>query len=46
MGGTVDLDDEPGLWSKEVDDGGAEDDLAAEFDAEPSGAKSLPEDAL
>ena len=46
VGRAVDLDDEPGLGSKEVDDGGAEDDLAPELDAEPSGAECLPEDAL
>ena len=44
--GPVDLDGEPRLRGKEVDDGGAEDDLPAELDAEPACPEGLPKDAL
>ena len=46
VGGAVDLHDEPRLGSEEVDDGGAEDDLAPEFDAETPPTQRLPQDAL
>ena len=46
MGGSVDLDGEPWLRGKEVDDGGAKDDLAPKLDAQPTCPEGLPEDAL